>query len=96
MSETYGIEAHEPHAGGPRRAPARYLVIVDATDQATALLYSAARERLEEFQAGVEEVAVMVRGLIPERSGADPAWDEALGNYSAAERAGAEVYTLDL
>ena len=43
-----------------------------------------------------EEVAVMTRGLTPERNAADAAWDEALGQYGPEERTAAEVYTLEI
>lgn len=96
MSETFGIESPPPHHHGQLRAKARYLVMVELTDQSTALLFSDAREPLGEFAAGVEEVAVMVRGRIPTRTATAADWDHALGQYSASERASAEVYTLDI
>ena len=96
MSQTYGVEFPAPHHRLPLRQPARYLVIVQASDQSTALLFSDTREPLGEFAAGTEEVAVMVRSRTPTRTATAPEWDEALGHYSAAERADAEVYTLDL
>ncbi len=96
MSQTYGIESPEPHRHGPLRAKARYLVIVELTDQSTALLFSEARQPLGEFAAGVEEVAVMVRGQTPTRTATAAVWDGVLGQYSTSERAGAEVYELDI
>jgi len=38
----------------------------------------------------------MIRGLAPSRDASGPEWDRALGGHSAAERAAAAVYTLDV
>lgn len=96
MSQTFGIEKPEKRHGGPLRAPARYLVLVDPSDQSSALLFNEARTQMGEFSAASEEVAVMTKGLVPERTAGDPAWDDALGQYSPQKRAAAEVYTLDI
>ena len=96
MSQQYGIQPPGPHVHGGLRPPARYLVLIDSVGVATALLFDAERRQLAEFDAGSEEVATMVRGLAPARDAGAAVWDDALDGSSAAERAAAEVYTLDL
>jgi hypothetical protein len=96
MSQVFGIEAHGEGSGAPHRVPARYLVVIDAGGARVARLYSAERELLAEFDAGAEEVALMTQGLRAANSASAAEWDRALGAHDAAERAAAEVYTLDL
>lgn len=96
MSQQYGIQPPSPHVHGGLRPVARYLVLIDSVGVATARLFDAQRALLAEFDAGSEEVATMARGLVPTRDAGAAAWDEALEGSSAAERAAAEVYVLDL
>ncbi len=96
MSQDYGLPAPAAHAGGEHRPPARYLVLIDAGGVTVARLCLATREAVAEFDAGAEEVAVMTQGLTPVRGATGPEWDRALEGHSAAERAAAEVYTLDV
>jgi hypothetical protein len=97
MNQDYGIpspgahHAHEPH-----RAPARYLVVLDAGGASEAQLFDATRTLSAKFDAGSEEVAVMTRGLRPVHGASGTEWDAALAGRSPAERAAAEVYTLDV
>lgn len=95
MSQTFGNEAPRPHHDDPLRAPARYLVIIGSGGSTVARLFLESREAIAEFDAGAEEVALMTRGLVPAR-GTGPEWDHALEGHSAAERAAASVYTLDV
>lgn len=78
------------------RAPARYLVILDADGARTALLFTAQREPAGDFDATSEEVAVMLRGLSPSASAEGAEWDRPLAGSSRADRAAAQVYTLDI
>ena len=78
------------------RAPARYLVLLDADGTRTALLFTAERAAAGDFDATSEEVAVMTRGLVPARGASDAEWDRALAGSSRADRAAALVYTLDI
>ncbi|WP_284618972.1 hypothetical protein [Aquabacterium humicola] len=78
------------------QAPARYLVIIDSDGAQTAMLFTAARLRVAEFDAGTEEIAVMTTGLAPTRSATAPEWDKALAGSTPAARAAAEVYELDV
>jgi len=76
--------------------PAKYLVIIDAGGSMIARLLDPERRLVVEFDAGSEEVAVMTTGLAPVRGASGPEWDVALRGHSAGERAGADVYTLDV
>ena len=96
MSQNYGIEAPSAHTHAAHRKPARYLVVIDAAGSIIARLFIDTRELVAEFDAATEEVAVMTKGLTPARSGLEPEWDRALAGHSAAERAAADVYTLDV
>lgn len=96
MTQDYGMPAHGKHVHANLRAISRYLVVIRSEDEALARLFDARRAQVGEFDAGTEEVAVMTRGLVPRRSAAEPEWDQALQAHSAAERAEAEVYLLDV
>ena len=61
-----------------------------------ARLFLETRELVAEFDAGTEEAAQMMAGLVPARGADGPEWDRALEGHSAAERRAAEVYTLDV
>ena len=76
--------------------PAKYLVLIDNGGASTALLFTAERRQVAEFDGASEEVAVMTRKLIATPGVAGPEWDAALSGSSAAERAAAELYTLDV
>ena len=96
MSQNFGIEKPAEHSHSPHRAPARYLVLIDAAGVSLARLFLATREQVAEFDGGTEEVSRMTRGLVSEHAAAAAEWDRALDGHSAAERSAAEVYTLDV
>ena len=97
MAQDYGIPAPRSPLHGELRRVARWLVVIeDATGTRVARLFSAERQPLGEFDAGTEEITVMTRGLHPAADAGGADWDAALAGHSAAERAGAEVYTLDV
>jgi len=96
MSQNFGIEKPAAHAQSLHRAPTRYLVLIDAAGSIVARLFLESREQVAEFDAGTEEVALMTKGLQPAKGAGAPEWDRALAGHSAAERADAEVYTLDV
>ena len=96
MSQNYGMPAPAAHHHGAHRRPARYLMVIDSAGSMLARLFLETRELVAEFDAGAEEVAVMVRGLQPAHGADAPEWDRALEGHSATERAAAEIYTLDL
>lgn len=78
------------------QAPAKYLVIIDSDGAQTAMLFTAERKRVGEFDAGTEEVAVMTTGLASTRSATGSEWDHALAGSTPDARAAAEVYELDV
>jgi len=96
MDGGYGIESPGKHEASPHRAPARYLVVIDSAGAFIARLFIETREQVAEIDAATEEVAQMTQGLVPTRTALDPEWDRALAGHSAAERATADVYTLDV
>lgn len=96
MDQQFGREAPQPHAAGARRKPARWLVLIDSGGSKVARLFGENREQAGEFDAGIEEVALMVQGLVATQGVLGPEWDRALEGHSRAERAAAELYTLDV
>ena len=96
MNQGFGIEPPSAHHHAPLQQPVRYVVIIDAGGSMVARLFLASRELVAEFDAGTEEVVQMTQGLIPAHDAVNAEWDRALAGHSAAERAAAEVYTLDV
>ena len=96
MSSSFGIEKPRPHSGAQHRAVSRYLIVIDSAGEMVARLFTESREVAGEFDASSEEVAVMTKGLVAAQGASGVEWNTALQGHSAAERAGAEVYTLDL
>jgi hypothetical protein len=96
MSEGFGMESPVGHIHTLHRKPARYLVVIDAGGSTVAKLFLENRELVAEFDAGSEEVAVMAKGLRPQKGADATEWDHALEAHSAAERAAADLYSLDL
>ena len=96
MNNGFGIESPSKHSAVPHRAPARYLIVIDAGGSAVARMFTDTRVAVAEFDASTEEVALMTQGLPPVRCAEGPEWDMALAGHSTAERAGAHIYTLDV
>jgi hypothetical protein len=96
MSQNFGSERPRAHTQTSHRKPARYLVVIDSGGFVVARLFLETRELVAEFDAGTEEAAQMMAGLVPTRGADGPEWDRALEGHSAAERRAAEVYTLDV
>jgi hypothetical protein len=96
MSQGFGSESPRAHAQTSHRKAARYLVVIDSGGYVIARLFLDTRELVAEFDAGTEEAAQMMAGLVPTKGADDPEWDRALEGHSAAERRAAEVYTLDV
>jgi hypothetical protein len=74
----------------------RYVVLIDCEGSRQARLFLADRQAAGEFDAGAEEVLQMLHGLTPSHGAGGPEWDAALAGHSAAERAGVQVFTLDV
>jgi len=96
MNNGFGIPSPSPHHAGARHAPARYAVVIESGGARIARLFADSREQLAELDAATEEVTQMTQGLVPARTAVDAVWDRALAGHNAAERAAAEVYTLDV
>ena len=96
MSQTFGMETPRKHSNTPRQPPARYLVLIDSGGNMVARMFLENYEQVAEFDAAVEEVALMTKNLAPEVGAVDPEWDLALRGHSTEERAGAAVYTLEI
>ena len=96
MSQNFGSESPRAHIQTSHRKPARYLVVIDSGGFVVARLFLDTREQVAEFDAGTEEAAQMMVGLVPTKGAASAEWDRALEGHSAAERRAADVYTLDV
>lgn len=96
MSQDFGSERPRSHTQTSHRKPARYLVVIDSGGFIVARLFLETRELVAEFDAGTEEAAQMMAGLVPTRGADGPEWDRALEGHSALERRNAEIYTLDV
>jgi hypothetical protein len=94
MSQGFGSESPRAHTQTSHRKPARYLVVIDSGGFVLARLFLETREQVAEFDAGTEEAAQMMAGLMPAKGADGPEWDRALEGHSAAERRAADVYTL--
>ena len=96
MNHGFGIATPSEHSHAPRQAPVRTLIVIDSGGSSIARLFLATREQVGEFDAATEEVTQMTRGLVPAHSALAAEWDGPLAGHQAAERASAEVYTLDI
>ena len=96
MSQNFGIEIPGEHTPTSHRQPVRYLIVIDTGGSMIARLLLDSREMATEFDAAVEEVATMTKGLVPEVGALGSEWDRALQSHSDAERATAEIYTLKI
>jgi hypothetical protein len=92
----YGIERPSAHIHREHRPKARYLVLIESAGPVIALLFTEARELVADFDAGAEEAALMTRGLQAHQGAEGPEWDRALAGHSREERAGAQVFVLDI
>jgi hypothetical protein len=96
MNDGFGIATPARHHDAPHHPPVRFLIVIDSGGNSIARLFLATREQVGELDAATEEVSQMTQGLVPVRSALEAVWDDALAGHSAAERAAAEVYTLDV
>jgi hypothetical protein len=96
MNQGFGGESPRRHQQTTHKVASRYLVVIDSGGFAVARLFLATREQVAEFDASTEETVQMTRGLVPATGANGAEWDQALKGHSAAERAAAEVYTLDI
>ena len=97
MNDGFGHEVPPRHAQQTHREVTRYLIVIDAGEgPAIARLLRPDRTPVAEFDAGTEEVAQLAKGMPATTGATGPEWDKALAGHTAAERAGATVYVLDI
>ena len=96
MSQNYGIEPPRDHPPTLFKKPVRYIVVIDSGGSMVARLYLNTREMVGGFDAAVEEISGMTKGLVPELGALGSEWDTALQGHSDAERASAKIYTLEV
>ena len=96
MSHGFGNELPRAHGNTSPRPRTRYLVVIDSGGFMVARLFLESREQVAEFDASTEEVAQMIMHLQADGNAGDARWDRALAGHSAAERAQARVYVLEI
>lgn len=96
MNHGFGHEVPARHSPRELRQVTRYLVVISAGAVQVARFFTVKRESVAEIDAGTEEVAVMTAGAAATTGAMGPEWDRGLVGHSAAERASATVYVLDL
>jgi len=96
MNQGFGHEVPNRHAQKDLRQVSRYLVVISSGGDRIARLFLANREQVSEFDAGTEEIAVMIRSATSTAGAGGAEWDKALAGHNADERAGATVYQLDV
>ena len=96
MNDGFGHEVPPRHAQQQHRQISRYLVVIPSTDGAIARLFIADYTQVAEFNAGTEEVMELIQTAASSRGASGAEWDKALAGHTAAERAGATVYVLDV
>lgn len=96
MNQGFGHELPPRHAHQQHRQVSRYLVVIESSAGPLAKLFLDNREPAGEFDASTEEVAVMTRSASSSMGASGTEWDKALSGHSAAERAAATVYQLDV
>lgn len=77
-------------------SPVKFLIVIDAGGAMVARLFDANRVHVVDMDASTEEVVTTIEGIVPTHSGTAPEWDRALAGHTAAERAAAQVYTLEV
>lgn len=97
MNDGFGHEVPPGHAVRQHRQVTRYLIVIASADGAVARLLLDDRTQAAEFDAGTEEAMQLINGAREATAGAGgPQWDAALAGHTAAERAAATVYVLDV
>ena len=96
MNDGFGHEVPPRHAQQTHRQVSRYLVVIGSPDGGVARLFLENRTQVAEFDAGTEEVLELIKTASASTGAGAPEWDRALGGHTAAERASATVYTLDV
>ena len=96
MSQGFGREVPARHVQTTHRSVTKYLIIIQGAEGPVARLFLPGHEQVAELDANTEEVAAMIKGLVPSTGATGAEWDRSLASDSAEVRAVAEVYTLSL
>jgi len=78
------------------KTPVKYLVLIESDGSMVAKLYDGRFAHVNDIDASSEEVAVMTRGITPERRANNAAWAKVLVGHGETERRAALVFTLDV
>jgi hypothetical protein len=78
------------------KTPAKYLVLIESDGAMVAKLFDGQFAHVNDFDASSEEVAVMTKGLMPQRSANDGTWAKVLAGHGETERRAALIFTLDV
>ncbi len=96
MSQTYGIESARQHTNQSHRQPVRYVVIIEAGGSTVAMLFLGTHALVSEIDAGTDAATSLIAGRVPVVGALGTEWDQALAGHSSADRAAAQVFTLEL
>ena len=96
MNDGFGHEVPPRHAQQQHRQVSRYLVVIPSTGGAVARLFLADRSQVGEFDTGTEEVIELIKTAASSSGASGAEWDRVLAGHTAAERAAATVYVLDV
>ena len=96
MNDGFGHEVPPRHAQQMHRQVSRFLVVIGSNDGGLARLCLADHTQVAEFDAGTEEVLELIKTAVASTGAIGPEWDRARGGHTAAERASATVYPLDV
>jgi hypothetical protein len=96
MNDGFGHEVPPRHAQQTHRAVTRYLVVIDSGSGTLARLFLPDRTQVAEFDAGTEEVTELIKTAAASSGASGAEWDHVLAGHTAAERAAATVYVLDI
>ena len=94
MSQGFGREVPARHVQPVHREVTKYLVIIQAAEGPIARLLLSNRELAAELDANTEEVATLIKGIVPTIGATGAEWDSSLAGQSPEEREAAEVYAL--
>lgn len=96
MNQGFGREVPAQHARRAHQPVSRFVVVIASGEVQIARLFLANHVQVAEFDAGSEDLVLMLNGAAATSGASGAEWDRALAGHSAEERAGATVYVLDV
>ncbi|MBC7955848.1 MAG: hypothetical protein H7Y33_08275 [Cytophagales bacterium] len=78
------------------KTPVKYLVLIESDGAMLAKLYDGQFAHVNDIDASSEEVAVMTKGLMPQRDANNTVWAPILAGHGEPQRRVALVFTLDV